>query len=341
MACHRNYVADLAQLTGSFLDHDDSINDRAPGLQLENGFQATSRIWKEAFQEDYAFEGGMYRGQLPVDFLRQLRETEEKREQREVITSPHEPSPAIGNGNCRRLRFITAATSMHEENKVEEVRLLEGGQERGRMYIRMPQGPKSSPACIIVFDNKGKVRAVSRILPRDQLPRRGRTQATDPSPLFEADATSGPPFLIQTPESDWGIAHLLIDSHQPVPLFCRLGSEFYGESKAEAESPYTGRRAVTLKLAGSGAIAELVVADPEKDKARIGKRWAGCFGCGSAAAVPLAVAHFPPNALAGLTCARREDEFCFAAVIGTWSILHESMFGSPLLPMPEEGIKVG
>ena len=35
---------------------------------------------------------------------------------------------------------------------VEEVCLVQGGQERATMYTRIPQGPKGSPACILVFD---------------------------------------------------------------------------------------------------------------------------------------------------------------------------------------------
>jgi len=66
------------------------------------------------------------------------------------------------------------------------------------------------------------------------------------------------------------------------------------------------------------------------------KRWGGCFSCGNTVAHPLAVANLARDSPAEVTCADAKDEFCFAAVIGTWSILHASIFGTPLIPKARE-----
>ncbi len=64
-ACHADYVKDCHATFGSLFGHDDSINDRAPGLQLENGFQRTARLYAQEFGRPYTFAGGMWRGPVP------------------------------------------------------------------------------------------------------------------------------------------------------------------------------------------------------------------------------------------------------------------------------------
>ena len=60
------YVEDCQAAFGKLFGHDDSINDRAPGLQLENGFQRTARLYAETFGRPYTFAGGMWRGPAPA-----------------------------------------------------------------------------------------------------------------------------------------------------------------------------------------------------------------------------------------------------------------------------------
>lgn len=64
-ACHAMYLEDCQAVFGKLFGHDDSINDRAPGLQLENGFQRTARLYAETFGRPYTFAGGMWRGPAP------------------------------------------------------------------------------------------------------------------------------------------------------------------------------------------------------------------------------------------------------------------------------------
>lgn len=48
-ASHAVYVEDVQRVTGNFFDHDDSINDRTQGSQLNHGFQATCDLWRQNF----------------------------------------------------------------------------------------------------------------------------------------------------------------------------------------------------------------------------------------------------------------------------------------------------
>ncbi|KAK9816194.1 hypothetical protein WJX74_008751 [Apatococcus lobatus] len=64
-ACHAMYLEDCRAAFGKLFGHDDSINDRAPGLQLENGFQRTARLYAQTFGRPYTFAGGMWRGPAP------------------------------------------------------------------------------------------------------------------------------------------------------------------------------------------------------------------------------------------------------------------------------------
>ena len=59
------YVEDCRAAFGKLFGHDDSINDRAPGLQLENGFQRTANLYAHTFGRQYTFAGGMWRGPAP------------------------------------------------------------------------------------------------------------------------------------------------------------------------------------------------------------------------------------------------------------------------------------
>ena len=43
-------MQDIRSLTNASFDHDDSINDRVEGGQLENGFFTTTRLWEEEYK---------------------------------------------------------------------------------------------------------------------------------------------------------------------------------------------------------------------------------------------------------------------------------------------------
>jgi hypothetical protein len=62
----RGYHSDCISIRGEKFHHDDSLNDRAPGGTLDLAFQATKKLWEEAYNEDYSVDGGMYRGEPPL-----------------------------------------------------------------------------------------------------------------------------------------------------------------------------------------------------------------------------------------------------------------------------------
>mmetsp|Transcript_11066 Transcript_11066/g.14466 ORF Transcript_11066/g.14466 Transcript_11066/m.14466 type:complete len:560 (+) Transcript_11066:204-1883(+) len=64
----KKYDADCRRIMGFSFNHDDSLNDRSEGSDLNRAFQATSKLWLETFGEQYRVEGGMYRGEPPENF---------------------------------------------------------------------------------------------------------------------------------------------------------------------------------------------------------------------------------------------------------------------------------
>lgn len=50
-AGHAKYAQDMQQLTGSHFNHDDSVNDRTPGMKLENNYIATTKLWEQTFNQ--------------------------------------------------------------------------------------------------------------------------------------------------------------------------------------------------------------------------------------------------------------------------------------------------
>jgi hypothetical protein len=61
----RGYHSDCISIRGEKFNHDDSLNDRATGATLDLAFQATKKLWEEAYNHDYSVDGGMYRGEPP------------------------------------------------------------------------------------------------------------------------------------------------------------------------------------------------------------------------------------------------------------------------------------
>jgi hypothetical protein len=69
LASIEKYHHDHMNLTGRVLPHDDSLNDRTEGGELDTNFQATKKLWSETYNEEYALPGGMYRGEPPPEFF--------------------------------------------------------------------------------------------------------------------------------------------------------------------------------------------------------------------------------------------------------------------------------
>ena len=53
----------------SILEHDDSLTDRIEGGILDTNFKATKSLWYNVYKKDYIVEGGMYRGEPPIEFF--------------------------------------------------------------------------------------------------------------------------------------------------------------------------------------------------------------------------------------------------------------------------------
>ena len=72
------YEKDCKAIMGSTMHHDDSFTDRTEGGILDASFQSTCAMWKAEYGEDYIVEGGMYRGEPPLDFHRPGWDPDEK-----------------------------------------------------------------------------------------------------------------------------------------------------------------------------------------------------------------------------------------------------------------------
>jgi hypothetical protein len=56
------YSLDTQKITGSLFPHDDTTNDRTSGSKLDVSFKNTQDLWKQAYNENFFFSGGMFRG---------------------------------------------------------------------------------------------------------------------------------------------------------------------------------------------------------------------------------------------------------------------------------------
>lgn len=63
------YNEDCIRIRGETFHHDDSLNDRTPGSDLDVAFRASMALWREKYQEELAVEGGMHRGEPPAAYF--------------------------------------------------------------------------------------------------------------------------------------------------------------------------------------------------------------------------------------------------------------------------------
>lgn len=65
------YRKDCRRILGNkTLHHDDSLNDRSEGSDLNVAFDATKRMWWKVYGKEYFVRGGMYRGEPPAGYYR-------------------------------------------------------------------------------------------------------------------------------------------------------------------------------------------------------------------------------------------------------------------------------
>ncbi|GAX19726.1 hypothetical protein FisN_19Hh313 [Fistulifera solaris] len=64
------YEADCIRIRGSFLNHDDSLNDRSSGSNLEMAFHQTSEAWQQSYKEPYinSNDVALYHGEPPAEY---------------------------------------------------------------------------------------------------------------------------------------------------------------------------------------------------------------------------------------------------------------------------------
>lgn len=68
LASISNYHRDNMRMNGCTLEHDDSLNDRSEGGKLDTNFQETRKLWSRVYGVEYKVQGGMYRGEPPMEY---------------------------------------------------------------------------------------------------------------------------------------------------------------------------------------------------------------------------------------------------------------------------------
>ena len=64
-----NYNTDCIAILGETLHHDDSLTDRTDGGLLDVSFKATQDLWMQEYDLEYSINGGMYRGEPPLEYF--------------------------------------------------------------------------------------------------------------------------------------------------------------------------------------------------------------------------------------------------------------------------------
>jgi Glycine-rich domain-containing protein-like len=64
-----NYNTDCIAILGETLHHDDSLTDRSDGGLLDVSFKATQDLWRQEYGFEYSIDGGMYRGEPPLEYF--------------------------------------------------------------------------------------------------------------------------------------------------------------------------------------------------------------------------------------------------------------------------------
>ncbi|KAL9184992.1 hypothetical protein ACHAXT_002769 [Thalassiosira profunda] len=64
------YHAENMRVNGMLMNHDDTLNDRTEGGDLDTNYRATCQLWYETYNEQYPVPGGMYRGEPPKQYFR-------------------------------------------------------------------------------------------------------------------------------------------------------------------------------------------------------------------------------------------------------------------------------
>lgn len=63
------YHNDNMDINGYILDHNDTLNVRTVGGELDTNFRDTVKLWWDVYNERYYVKGGMYRGEPPLNFF--------------------------------------------------------------------------------------------------------------------------------------------------------------------------------------------------------------------------------------------------------------------------------
>jgi len=71
LASIAKYHEDNMKFGGRPLEHDDSLNDRSENGVLNSNFNATRKLWRKVYNEEYVVSGGMYRGEPPAEYFKE------------------------------------------------------------------------------------------------------------------------------------------------------------------------------------------------------------------------------------------------------------------------------
>ena len=64
-----DYNTDCIRIMNCTMYHDDSLDDREEGGILDVSYTATQKLWKSVYNTDYKVNGGMYRGEPPLEYF--------------------------------------------------------------------------------------------------------------------------------------------------------------------------------------------------------------------------------------------------------------------------------
>eukprot|EP00816_Leptocylindrus_hargravesii_P006274 CAMPEP_0196826968 /NCGR_PEP_ID=MMETSP1362-20130617/93907_1 /TAXON_ID=163516 /ORGANISM="Leptocylindrus danicus, Strain CCMP1856" /LENGTH=568 /DNA_ID=CAMNT_0042207577 /DNA_START=579 /DNA_END=2281 /DNA_ORIENTATION=- len=108
------YRQDCRRILGKTLDHDDSLNDRSEGSDLNRAFDATKKLWLEVYGVEYFVRGGMYRGEPPAGYYR----SDWKAAEASILCNHHH-SDVVGNAHLVDKAGASSTSPPSESTSVE------------------------------------------------------------------------------------------------------------------------------------------------------------------------------------------------------------------------------
>jgi len=108
------YRKDCRRILGRTLDHDNSLNDRSEGSDLNRAFDATKKLWLEVYGVEYFVRGGMYRGEPPAGYYR----SDWKAAEGSILCNQHH-SVVVGNAHLVDKAGASSTSPASESTSIE------------------------------------------------------------------------------------------------------------------------------------------------------------------------------------------------------------------------------